>query len=106
MKSIKLGFKGEISPEFFAKWKSTNRVRMRLSVEAFVSIVMIALSSYFVFKEYMLQQTQLLILMSYGTIAVLMTWVLGKVLYIWWDIYGIEKERTKEYYTRENKNKS
>jgi len=86
LKSIELGFKGKTPPEFYEKWKNTNKVRQRLLLELFVEVVFIIvfismcfISFWFIFM------------------VLLGIFILYKNLYIWYDIHMIKMERFKEY---------
>lgn len=97
LKSIKLGFNGKISDDFYTKWKSTNKVRLRLFVELLISSIIFFGSIFLLFTV-----DSILIFICYTAVAVIMGIVMFTILKVWVEIYEIGKERIKVYNSKKH----
>lgn len=94
-KSIELGFNGKINEQFYKKWKSTNKVRIKLIFELFLCVFGIAII------YILIQQNENSYIYSIGLIFI--TCFLAIMLFImriFIVVISIKKERFKEYYDK------
>lgn len=101
-KSIELGFEGKLTPEFYAKWKATNKKRRKhlLELLGFIALLFLFLYGFYMFdiQETQTQNTAFTYMKIITTIFIIASLVsIYKNIMTWIDMFHIAKERFDEY---------
>jgi len=97
-KSIELGFKGKLTPEFYAKWKATHKKRMYHLWEllGFIMMFTIFLWTYYIFdnnnSDFVIYLKILLMIFIIASLI-----AIYKNIMTWIDMFHVIKERFDEY---------